>query len=307
MEPAPTKNMKYLFDFDGVLTDQIAEALRVRDLFEATLYQKSGLHPAEIKNLLTEAYKDLLSFPHKHGWITKGRIAAYANEDYFMQNVGLSLCLDTYAAENHGFAKKLLLTLAIHGFKTYFDISQQAYAKMVAETQANAHKPLDAETKLVFDKILNKGDQIVIVSNSSTERILNMLEAIQVKAVDHTQNQNAPLRVRGSARKFDLHDDKTGFFIGDYWIDTARPSYSKIILEETPSVFVGDVLSLDLATPYFLATQDPDKFGDVKLCLRAHEYTPLWSRDFIEGHQAKNAHFRVISKLSGVLTFPRNS
>ncbi len=51
---------------------------------------------------------------------------------------------------------------------------------------------------------------------------------------------------------------------------------------------VGDVLSLDLALPYFLG---------MEIVLMENPYTPEWSRDFVRQKG------RVISELSQLLDF----
>lgn len=284
--------MKFIFDFDGVLTDQTGEAKRYHELFCQALNENP--------QFVQEATALVEKSPHLHGWKVHGRIAAYANEDLLVANVGLAMCMDDLADDNPKFAA-LRDNLQSKNIPSFYELSQKAFGQMIAETRAGNINPIDPKTKTVFTKILDEGHTITVVSNSSTDRILNLLKNENLAVEDHEKNPKAALRVRGGAKKFELAETKQGFFVENYWIDTARPNFEKIIREEKPDVLIGDVFSLDLALPYYLAKTEPQNFAELTLILREQHYTPRWTRDFFAKPKEKNIHLLSINSLDQVL------
>ena len=241
----------------------------------------------------------LTRFPFQHGWKHKGRIAAYANEDLFMHNAGLCFCLDELAQSEGGDFARAQKNLIISGFPSFHEVSQVAYLQMTHETKADTkHDPMDPYAKKLLTSLLQKGHNITLVSNSSTDRIVDLLQKIGLRLTDFQDGSAGVLRVRGGAKKFDLASEKSGFQVEDYWIDTARPTFEKIVREEQPDLMIGDVFTLDLALPYFLTQNEPETFGQLKLVLRAQPYTPKWTKTFFLKQKAKNPSlFYVIDDL----------
>jgi FMN phosphatase YigB (HAD superfamily) len=290
--------MKLLFDFDGVLTDQTAEAGWYKKSFHDKLYEFGGVSKEKTAALLEHAYQNMRANPHEHGWKQHHRLTAYANEDLLVENVGLSICLDEYAATENGVAAEILENLKKNDYPSFFEVSQSAYAFMVEQTRnGNEKNPLDEQVLVLFEDLLNDGHHITIVSNSSTKRIIDIFAEAGLDVPDHEKEPNAPFKIRGGACKFDLDEHKQGFWVHDYWLDTARPNYLKIIREEKPSIITGDVFTLDLATPIFLTRSEPDVFGGMKVVLRQQGYTPQWTQDFFNQNEETNAKLCVIHKL----------
>ncbi len=292
--------MKLVFDFDGVMTDQTEEALRVREIFIATLKERCGLPPARIDALIERAAGEIRRAPHSHGWKDQGRISAYANEDLFIETVGLASCLRELADTERGdfyLAREALQQTDAPG---YVNLSQYAYEKMVQETRQGRLKPTDAAMAPLFQKFLQQGHEIVVVSNSATTRILDLLEKAGLDAVDHDANPKARFRVRGNARKFDLGEHPRGFEVEGYRIDTSRPNYERIIREERPNTVTGDVFSLDLALPLHLTRLEPETFGGMTVFLREQHYTPAWTKTFFKTSREKQAKLVVIQKLEQI-------
>ena len=129
----------------------------------------------------------------------------------------------------------------------------------------------------------------MIVSNSGTERIVDLLKRSNLPP------SNA-LRVRGHANKFVLGDSSSTFSVGPYLVDTNRPSYQSILREERPDGVIGDVFSLDLATPIELSRQ---REIDLKVAiLRTRTYTPQWSREYLTGRVNGTVQGRTIDRFS---------
>lgn len=267
--------MKILSDFDGVVTDLTDETLRVRSLFESYLSDVCG--QATALQALRTAKELVRANPHLHGWRSGGRISAFANEDGFIYVNGLAACLDELADNGSETPTKMRSEIKRLGFETFSALANHSYMTMTKETAESAIKPMDRGTGTVLKKILDRGHSIVIVSNSGTERIRNILQASEVRAC--LDSKDSMLTIRGNARKFVLGNSDDAITHNGYQVSVDRPSYRSILLEEAPDLVLGDVFSLDLALPLALSTR-----GELKnpgIYLRKRDYTPDWSIDFM--------------------------
>jgi hypothetical protein len=220
------------------------------------------------------------SAPHLHGWIAQGRLTAYANEDFFIRNNGIGYLFDTRVDQGDKKFAEILGKLKKSGFESFAALTQWSYNEMVLETKKGKIKPIDSTATNVLRRLLAWGAEITVVSNSGTERIVDLLTNAGLDAYDADEDPKAQLRVRGHAKKFELGKKKEGFKIKDYWLDVNRPNYLKILNAEKPDAVIGDVFSLDLALPLHLAREESKKFGGIKLVLRTRPYTPQWTMDF---------------------------
>ena len=279
--------MKWIFDFDGVLTEQTEEAHRVREIFTDALAQWTGSSRSEVDRHIASIEEQMDRNPSHYGWEVHGRISAYCNEDLFIRGNALAAAWDRQPPSS-GWVQKL----QDRGYPDFKSFGQWAYGEMVRETQAGKLKPMDPQTREVLESLLSRGDQVVIVSNSGTERILNLFEGLGLQAIAHDQDPRASFRVRGAAAKFMLGEAPRSFTVGDYKIDTDRPLYEKILREEKPDAVVGDVFSLDLALPGYLAQADLS-LPSVTLYLRAQHYTPSWSKMHCTAGGAGNVRART--------------
>lgn len=275
---------RILFDFDGVLTDQSEEADRVLDIFRERLSERAGLSTDDATALISEAHRDLEREPWQYGWISHGRVSAFADEDLFIRNNGIAAWFDARADQGHAAFSLARERLANDGIFNFTSLCRESYDAMAAETEKGARQPVDAATFPLLNGLIQAGHSIVVVSNSGTARILAMLRQVGLHAVEHSDepaspDRIAPLRVRGGARKYDLDETKSGFQVGRYFVETRRPVYDAILREERPDFIIGDVLSLDLALPISLT-----RAGELraKVFLRVRDYTPAWSRSFIQ-------------------------
>jgi len=290
--------MKFVCDFDGVLTDLSQEAARVREIFTQELGKLAGLGVSQRARLLEMAEQAMNESPQNYGWYSSGRISAYCNEDGFIRTNALGALLDGWAkdlshpTESAAIAQKLKDA----GTASFTDLAQAAYLQMVKETAAGERHPLDERTRPVLETLLHRGHRVVIVSNSGTDRILQMFAEAGLKA---SAEAEAPLRVRGNAQKFVLGTTPKTFNVGPYRVDVDRPGYEKILLEEKPDFVVGDVFSLDLALPMALARDG--KLKGLKGILRNRPYTPGWSLDHLTRGEGQGGYSGVINGLDGLL------
>jgi len=288
---------KFLFDFDGVLTDQTEEAGRVREIFRSGVMDLAKLSAGDTDLNLDKAEAAMNSEPWLHGWRVKGRVAAFADEDLFIRNNGLASCLDAWCAD-HEALSQIRKKVAAGGYVDFCALAQFAYEEMARETKQGAIEPIDPATATVLQEILDRGHSIVVVSNSGTDRIIRILSGCGLSPVAHAADPSALLRVRGGARKFELAEVSRNFSVGPYVIDVARPVYEEILREEKPVAVIGDVFSLDLALPLHLARTGV--LPDLKLFLRTRGYTPSWSKEFVKNTKESNASFFLLNDLNNL-------
>lgn len=274
--------MKILSDFDGVLTDLADEAARVRSLFEIRLGE-GPLSFSEIQAHLRVLQRTLMASPHLFGWKIKGRIAAFCNEDSFILTNALAAHLEDLASQWVEPWVELRNYFQAREISSYYELAQQCYTQMTAETSKGERHPLDPHAVEFLKKNLAQGVEIVIVSNSATERICEMLERDGLNPTRHDDNHSAQFRVRGGAGKFLLGDSPSLFPFAQYQVDLDRPRYEIILREEKPDWVIGDVFSLDLALPYSLRAKQVAGFDQLKVWLRQRDYTPSWVVDLLTG------------------------
>jgi hypothetical protein len=241
--------------------------------------------------------------PDRHGWMSRGRVTAFANEDLFIRVNGLAACLDQWAYEGQPAAREVMQALRTGGFESFFTLAQGAYQQMVRETQSGQMKPIDPKTAPLMQKLLEAGHTAVVVSNSGTDRILDLLQRAGVEAVAHSSDPSAKIRVRGDARKFELAESSRSFQAGGYRVEVARPVYEAILREERPNAVVGDVFTLDLALPLHLARTEPMSFGGMNLFLRTQHYTPSWSKDFMASSPETAATLHLVDDVQLLVDF----
>jgi hypothetical protein len=80
-------------------------------------------------------------------------------------------------------------------------------------------------------------------------------------------------------------------------VDTDRPGYREVLLEEKPNMVVGDVFSLDLALPLALVRER--LLGDTRLVMRQRDYTPQWSRDYVSSLDVPSA---IVNRLEEIVS-----
>ena len=270
--------MKILTDFDGVITDQTEEGLLERRLFRDEMVRASGQSSADVDALLARVESEVDAHPSRYGWEHHGRISAYADEDLFVRVIGLAGCLDGWADQGDPAAATVREGLVREGYERFTRLSDWAYGAMVEHTRAGAIEPLDPRVGAVFEALLARGDDVVVVSNSSTTRVMELLSTLDVKPVAHAEDPTARFRVRGDARKFALDPEPESFEANGLSFDVARSAYRTIITEEKPAAVIGDVFSLDLALPLYLTRTDPTTFGGLQVLLRTRDYTPAWAK-----------------------------
>lgn len=271
--------MKIVSDFDGVLTDIASEADRVDEWFTRYLTEIALIPPPEVTRLRKVFEDQMKEDPFRFGWKWNGRISAFCNEDGFIKVNALAAAFDEAVLAGE---KALVLGkqyLPIAGLTHYLDVAQKAYRQTTDETARGSHQPMEKQAVQALGFFHREGAQVVVVSNSETPRIRQLLQA-EGLPVDSPR-----LVIRGGAGKFKLGDRSRPFALTAPPIDTDRPLYEKILLEERPDHVFGDVFSLDLALPLYLRRQSADGLKGVKVWLRERPYSPHWALKLFRGDQ----------------------
>lgn len=288
--------MKIVSDFDGVLTDQTGEAERAHQLFRSLMVEKTDLPEARVAELLQEARAAIEAVPWDYGWESEGRMSAYANEDLFVRTIGTALYLDRKAP-----ATRFLGDTAA----SFQELSALSYRQMTEETSRGEHEPFDPVAAQVLQTMLDKGHEVVVVSNSATKRVVELLASANVPVVADevaTGAEGRVVRVCGGAQKYVLSADSNGdtppgFAVGRYFCAVDRPHYRAILEAEDPDMVIGDVFTLDLALPIALGRSRGRKLRAV---LRRRPYTPQWSLGFAAG---SDDAFAIANEIQDVLQF----
>lgn len=292
--------MKILSDFDGVMTDQTEEGHTEFRIFCDELARVLGSESHRLEPLLKRAEEALLAAPARHGWWSEGRLSAYADEDLFIKVIGTAGCLDAWCRQGEDELAPVHAALEKAGYGSFEAVSSWAYGQVVEHTRRGDIQPIDPAVRGVVMGLLEAGHEVVVVSNSATDRVLDLLSRLELPAVAHDDDPTAPLRVRGSARKFALGSAPRAHRWGELSFDVDRPAYRTILQDEKPQVVIGDVFSLDLALPLALC-----EAGELQshLLLRTRPYTPAWARSLVEqGHpQAKLSLLHTFEDLPRLL------
>src|SRR5262245_31680913 len=260
--------MKLLSDFDGVWTDPAREATAQGEILEQTLL---SLGPPEERGAreawITHARETIRREPQQYGWAPGGqRISAFSDEDPFARQSALLHYL-AVNAENSGdpIAAAMVANLSSHGFSSVDAVGGQSHASAVEHVETERGPAILPEAVEVARGMLARGGEIVVVSNSTTDKLVRWFGHARLPFTVHPERQPGAIRLRGGARKFVLDPEREELLdLRGVRIDVARPHYAEVLDEERPDAVVGDVVSLDLALPLAWKRTRPE-WRDVRL------------------------------------------
>lgn len=287
--------MKIITDFDGTLTQIEHEYEFEKSFLMPKLHELCDHDEALFNDIWSEVDQEVARFPEKYGWFDHGRITAFSDEDLFMQLASRMMLLDHWI-ETGGHRVSQIAPKLQSMHKTMIGLTEDAHQQMNQIPIGDANAP-ESETMDVIRKLLDRGDEIIIVSNSPAYRIIHKLAHFGIAVADEAVEPDARFRVRGNAMKFALDEDENRVQFGNRTVEMNRAGYKKVILDEKPDVVIGDVFSLDLALPYYLASQGEDLRG-LTLCLRVRDYTSPWALQCVE-----NPPFQSHAKLKLLRSF----
>lgn len=266
--------MKLLSDFDGVWTNPEAEAGAQGEFLEQALlgWTPSG-ERERAADWLRLARDHIRREPSRYGWAPGGRVSAFADEDPFAAHSALLHYLHLGAAEDP-VARDLHAAVLANGFPDLDRFGGHTHQQGVERVARERGPGILPDAAAAGERMLAAGVEIVVVSNSGTDKLATWFAHAGVPATVHPERSPGALRLRGAARKFVLDPEGSDLIdVGSLRVEVARPAYAEILAAERPDAVVGDVFSLDLALPLAMRRRD-QAWGSVRLFWLIHPYTP---------------------------------
>ena len=267
--------MKILTDFDGTLTDIHGEYEELLNINKERL--KIRQFPVDQYDTLFKlAIHEIQKDHTQYGWLDHDRLTAYSDEDLFMNIIAGMRIVDNWLNTKPEYLN--LKQILDDQNTSLMEISEESYFILHTKPLGPLNTPI-LEVVDTIKELLSYGHELVVVSNSPSARIVEKFNYVGLFPADHEHEPHAPFKVRGNAGKYRLGEHpKIYDFIRP--VDTDRPIYQKMLLEEKPDIVIGDVFSLDLALPCAMSQELPE-FSQTKSILLNHTYTPEWAKSAI--------------------------
>lgn len=297
--------VKLVSDFDGVWTNQEVEAEYVWNYIVKRLYELTGDKEDDIRGMLADCKKEMDRSPWEFGWFcVPGQIACYYQEDPFGDNNAIFDYIDRAATTNTASSFKLMLHKTKEAVRTKAKMSLGEFSNdcfMKATTQFKLEgklKPVATAGEIV-KKLNDMGVEIIVVSNSKTEKIEHLFRKAGHGMTTERSIKRGRLHARGDARKFMVDNSfstvpETMNISGRFSVKLRRDNYYKILSEEKPDYVIGDVFSLDLALPLYLRLNDKS-FSNLKVIQKVQAHTPQWVKEYLAKDELKGIAFMVNS------------
>jgi hypothetical protein len=304
--------MKLVSDLDGVWTDQDKEAAYVIQFIIKKLSEITKFSGEELKELIEGCRKEMDKTPYEYGWFYDGKISAYYHEDPFGDNNAIFNYIQRIGNRNSFsvFRQKLSeIKKAIleKGFESIEKFSNYCFIEATKIFKESGKLAPHRNGKTALDKVLKKGIQVVVVSNSSTKKIEHLFLKMGKQPTNERSFKPGPVHARGEAMKYVINQDfKTVPAVqkteNRYDVQLRRQAYYNVLLDEAPDYVLGDVFSLDISLPLYLRLHDK-RFNKLKLIQVVHKHTPDWVRDFLSKDKLKGFVFMIddISQLPDVI------
>ena len=273
--------MKLVSDFDGVWTFPDEESRAQGEVLDRALIESSPEAERAAAAVWVRDARDAASAePTRYGWAPGGKLSCFGDEDPFAFHSALLHYLLARAADGDAMALRMRdAVIEQHGSIDKFGgWSHAEGVKQVAETRGPGVLAAAADAGR---HMLESGIEVVVVSNSGTDKLAHWFEHAGVPHTVHPEGRPGALRLRGSGRKFILDSERSDpIDIGGVSIETARPFYEEALKDEVPDAIVGDVFSLDLALPLALKRRG-EAFANMRLFWLMQPYSPPWLRESV--------------------------
>lgn len=272
--------MRLLSDFDGVWTDPLREGVAQGTLLEKTVREWAAADGrAGVDAWFAAAQREAAEAPTRYGWLSDGRLSAFADEDPFVlhsallhvlhSRVGMDALADWYVAR---------VRQAGHdGLDVFGGVMHYA---AVAQVEAERGPAILSDAVAAGQRMLATGVDIVVVSNSVSAKLERWFGAAGMRYTLDPERASGALRLRGGARKFVLDGASQRLRLGGLDFEVGRPHYRAVFDAERPDAVVGDVFSLDLALPLWLR-RHVSGFERLRLFWLKRSYTPRWLLDVV--------------------------
>lgn len=304
--------VKLVSDFDGVWTNQEIEADYVWKHIINSVAALTGESKESVEGLLNGCKKEMDRQPYEYGWFFDGSVAAYYQEDPFGDNNAIFDYINRAASTRSysNFKQQIAKIKAAILEKTKMSLaeySNDCFIKATTQFKLEGKlKPVETAGEIV-KKLNSAGVEIVIASNSKTEKIEHLFRKAGHTVTNERAIKRGRLHAIGDAKKFVI--DK-GFsevpesmeIKGKFRVNLRRKNYHKILLQEKPDYVIGDVFSLDLALPLYMRLND-SRVKNLKVIQKVQDHTPDWVKDFLSKEEFKGIAFMVdsIDDLPGLI------
>jgi hypothetical protein len=284
-------------DFDGVWTETSAELQAVHETVMGRLQLLSGRSREEVQEDSARFVQDVLSEPHLHGWKLNGRLSSFVDEDVFAMPTSVGQYIDTGGCERTRFYRGRIL----QKYETVLIFLDDCYHTTCDAFRSTVSHDLVTGSERVLEWLLQHDVQVTFVTNAPAGKVMDWFAHHDFQVADGREVPRgaAPLRVFGRAGKQFLGSSDRSLSFGGREVAVDRPQYRAILEQESPDMVIGDVLSLDLATPVSLRVEGhpaaPKEVGVMHM-----RHTPQWVLDSIKPTPAGIDHL-----ISHVTSLPR--
>lgn len=289
------KKIKLISDFDGIWTNQNIEAEYVWEYILGSLSELTGFDKERVHNLLSKYKSEMDKETYKYGWFNNGSIAAYYQEDPFGDNNAIFDYINK-STEGDSDLEKVKGSI-LKKYDSLADFSQECFMNSTKRFKEDGKLNPVSTMKNIVEELNNSGVEIIVASNSKTEKIKYLFSKAGIDVTDETSSEIGGVHARGDAKKFVIDNEfdllPEYLQVGEYYkVPLRRSSYYKILSEEKPDFVIGDVFSLDLALPLYLRMND-SSFENLKVIQRVQLYTPDWVKDFLNSEKFSGIAFMV--------------
>lgn len=275
--------MRLLSDFDGVWTHPREEAAAQAAVLDGRLAEWTApAHRAAAPAAIAAIRQAVRAEPGRYGWAPGGRLSTFGDEYPFAEHSAVLHYMHVHADRDPVIAAMVAGVLA-NGHASLEAFGGWCHAQGVQQVEGSRGPAILAAAAEAGRGLLSSGIEIVLVSNSGTDKLVRWFTHAGVPNTVHPQRPAGSLWLRGGARKFVMDPDASEKLrLGALEIETRRPFYAEILREEMPQAVVGDVFSLDLALPLALKRAEA-AWRDVRLFWLARDYaSPMVRRALTE-------------------------
>lgn len=283
--------MRILSDFDGVWTDQRGEAAAIQAAFAREAAALMGVEEEDAAEEFRGFHRRTLEDPASHGWWPRGFLSAFVDEDELLATGAVGRWLDT-DADLPG-AERWLSAIRAGGHERAEDLVNESFGPAMRAYRDEGEHRLVPEAREVALGLAGRGIELVIVSNSPTEKLRSMFAAEGLE-------EGPLLRLVGDARKWWIEEPEPRRTFHGREVHLDRPRYREILGRERPDVVIGDVASLDLATPAFMRASG-DLGDDLRLLLKGHGKASTWATSQVELAPEERLVDEVVPSISALL------
>ena len=288
--------MRILSDFDGVWTDQQAEARFIQEWLAREVAPIIGGTPREALRDFDAFFGEAMDDPGRNGWAPSGRITAFIDEDPALATGSVFHWLENGGRHPMGGVCRADLwrtRIRAAGHPSIEDFaSSHFHPAMAAFRGERGHGLIDGASGIV-DKILSAGHELVFVSNSPHAKLREMLDDAGITDRDG-------LDVVGDAKKWHIESGEPRVTVDGRDVYMDRPHYEAILLGVQPDLVVGDVASFDLALPAYLRWRGRLS-ADMRLVLRRHPESSKWALAQAESCTAIRLVDEIVDSVAEVL------